>query len=454
MLIRGAQVNGCAPLDVRIASGRIAEIGPGLARAAGEELVEARGGALLRGLHDHHVHLFSLAAALESVRCGPPEVRDRRALAAALGRAPAGAWIRGVGYHESVAGDLDRAALDALAPERPVRLQHRSGALWILNSLALARLRAGDAGEVPGLERDRDGRPTGRLYRLDGWLRERIGAGGLPDLAPVGRLLASHGVTGVTDATATNGAAELHAFVSAVERGALPQRLCVMGRHELPDPEHPRVSRGAVKLVLDEEALPEPGGFEDDVRRAHAAGRPLAVHCVTRAELVFALEGIAAAGARRGDRIEHAAVAPPELVERIAELGLTVVTQPNFVRERGDAYALEVEPRDRPWLYRARAFLDAQVELLAGSDAPFGSPNPWLAVESAVARTSESGVALGREEALEAERALALFAPPGTQRDLRSLAVGDPAALCLLARPWNAAPVSSVERATAIFADS
>jgi predicted amidohydrolase YtcJ len=351
-----------------------------------------------------------------------------------------------VGYHESVAGDLDRARLDALAPERPARIQHRSGALWMLNSVAIERLRLDAAGDVPGLERDRDGRPTGRVYRLDAWLRERIGAQGLPDLAPVGRLLASFGVTAVTDATASNGPAELHALVSAVERGALPQRLCVMGRHDLPDPGHARVSRGAVKLVLDEAELPPCEAFEDDVRRAHAAGRAVAVHCVTRTELVFALAGIAAAGARRGDRIEHAAVAPPDLVARTASLGLTVVTQPHFIRERGDAYAREVEPRDRPWLYRARAFVAAGVPLLGGSDAPFGSPNPWLAVSAAIDRRSESGLVLGPDEALDPARALALFAAPG------ALAVGDPGDLCLLGRPWCGASLAADETPTAIFA--
>jgi predicted amidohydrolase YtcJ len=249
----------------------------------------------------------------------------------------------------------------------------------------------------------------------------------------------------VTDATASNGAAELHALVSAVERGALPQRLCVMGRHDLPDPAHARVTRGPVKLVLDEASLPPCEAFEDDVRRAHAAGRAVAVHCVTRAELVFALAGIAAAGARRGDRIEHAAVAPPELVERIAALGLTVVTQPGFVRERGDAYAREVEPRDRPWLYRARAFVDAGVELLGGSDAPFGSPNPWLAVRAAIDRRSESGLVLGPHEALDPARALGLFAR------LRPLAVGDRASLCLLEGPWTGATPPVEARAAAIF---
>ena len=83
MLIRRAEVEGQLR-DVRIADGRIEAIGERLAPRAGEAAIDAEGGALLPGLHDHHVHLLALAAALESVACGPPVVSDRAALASAL----------------------------------------------------------------------------------------------------------------------------------------------------------------------------------------------------------------------------------------------------------------------------------------------------------------------------------------------------------------------------------
>lgn len=53
MLIRGVEVAGRrGPVDVRIAEGVIVEIGPGL---GGPDGVDGRGGALLPGLHDHHI---------------------------------------------------------------------------------------------------------------------------------------------------------------------------------------------------------------------------------------------------------------------------------------------------------------------------------------------------------------------------------------------------------------
>ena len=230
MLIRDAGLEGSATGDVRIASGRIVEIGRGIAPQPGEPRLEAAGGALLPGLHDHHIHLHALAAARSSVRCGPPVVRDASGLAAVLASAPSGGdgWVRGVGYHESVAGPLDRDILDGWLADRPLRVQHRSGALWVLNSAGIARLGLG--GDVPpeGMERDSAGRLTGRLFRLDAWLRARIGPAAPPDLADVGSLLSRFGVTGVTDASPGNDAGTLALLADAQRRGALPQRVLVM----------------------------------------------------------------------------------------------------------------------------------------------------------------------------------------------------------------------------------
>ena len=105
MLIRGAEVAGQLR-DVRCENGRIEALAAKLPPRPREAIVEARGGALLPGLHDHHLHLFALAAALESVVCGPPQITSADALSRVLHAAPVRAgWIRGTGYFESVARD-------------------------------------------------------------------------------------------------------------------------------------------------------------------------------------------------------------------------------------------------------------------------------------------------------------------------------------------------------------
>ena len=100
LLLRGAEVHGRAPVDVRIAGGIVTEIADGLPVGEGEDVIDARGGALLPGLCDHHLHLHAMAAAAASVPCGPPAITSSAALAAALAAAAPGAdgWVRGVGY--------------------------------------------------------------------------------------------------------------------------------------------------------------------------------------------------------------------------------------------------------------------------------------------------------------------------------------------------------------------
>src|SRR5262245_52958340 len=156
-LLRHGEVDG-RPVDVRVEGAVVREVAPSLDPRPGEDVVEVAGGAVIPGLHDHHLHLLALAAAESSTVVGPPAVRDRdefdAALRAAARRVPHSVWIRAVGYHESVAGELDRSRLDDPVPDRPLRVQHRSGALWILNSRAVeaAGLDADDL--VDGVERD------------------------------------------------------------------------------------------------------------------------------------------------------------------------------------------------------------------------------------------------------------------------------------------------------------
>lgn len=452
MLIRAAELDawregGVARVaDVRIADGRVAEIGAHLPRRDGDEpLIEADGGALLPGLHDHHLHLYALAAALDSLPCGPPEVRDaealRHALRARAGTLAAGEWLRGTGYHESVAGDLDRAELDALLPGVPLRIQHRSGRLWLLNSAALAQIES-PAGDDP-LERV-GGRATGRLYDADDWLRTR-----LPprprSLARVSALLARHGVTSVTDTTHTTDLAGVARFRDAQQRGELRQRLRLMGDASLDAlADTPWLQRGEHKFHLHDHELPDFDALCADIRRAHAADRGAAFHCVSRTDLVFALAALREAGVRAGDRIEHASVLPPELLDEVAALRLAVVTQPHFLAERGDEYRREVAAEDQPWLYRLRGVLDAGVLLAAGSDAPFGDASPWAAMQAAVERRSPSGHCFGGHEALTPEQSLALFlAPPEAPgAAARRVEIGAVADLCLLDRPWQQARVA------------
>jgi predicted amidohydrolase YtcJ len=224
------------------------------------------------------------------------------------------------------------------------------------------------------------------------------------------------------------------AMVRAQRSGDLPQRLCVLG-WDASKPAGERIVLGPAKIVLREEALPSLGDLASAVAAARARG--VAVHCVTRESLVLAAAALAQAGGGP-HRIEHASVAPPELVSLIESLPVTVVTQPAFVVAHGDRYLGQVDPADLPWLYRLGGWRTAKVPLAGSSDAPFGPLDPWVAMSTAVERRTASGAALGTDEALTADDALGLYLgsleDPGGPR--RRVEVGAPADLCLLETGW------------------
>jgi predicted amidohydrolase YtcJ len=437
--IRNTVVEGL-PVDVTLLDGRIAAIDPpGQVRTAAsapnryrfgaDESVDAGGGALIPGLHDHHIHLMALAAARSSTDVSPAAVRGVADFRAALGesRSP-----RAVGYHESVAGPLDRWKLDAIVGDRPVRVQHRSGALWVLSSAALAALPSSVL-DHPGVGRDETGRPTGELFGLDAELRDHLGATP-PDLAVIGDELARYGVTGVTDMTPSERAGDLDQLAEGVLAPAFPVRVMVSGGPALAADAGSGLERGPVKLMVADHRLPAIDDLVSAFRAARRQHRPVAVHCVTRVALVLALAAWHDVGSVAGDRIEHGAVIPLELLDDIHRFGLTVVTQPSFVGERGDDYRRDVDAADQDDLWRCRSLLDAGVRVGGSTDAPYGAADPWSSVRAAIDRTTPSGLVLGPAERLDAGRAVALFLSDATDPGgpPRRVHVGAPAELCLL----------------------
>ncbi|MCW2662276.1 MAG: amidohydrolase [Mycobacterium sp.] len=407
MLIHRAALLDGRTVDIRVGA-QIDEIGDGLVSREGEGVLYAGGGTVLPGLHDHHVHLRSAASALDSFFVGPPGVTTKAQLTQLLSNATPGpdGWIRAVGYHESVAGELDRTALDAVVRNIPVRIQHRSGALWILNSEALGRV---------GLPEH----PDGRLRSADrGWsdaLQQRE-----TDLAELSRRITATGVTGVTDATPDLGADDMVSLLVAHRHGEFRPRPSFLapGKKILQDDR------------LDLDALT---AFIAD---QHSNGRPVAVHCVTAAQLVVTIAALRAAGSHPLDRIEHAAVVPTENLADLADLQITVVTQPNFVAERGDQYLADVPAGEHGQLWRVASLLDAAVPVALSTDMPFGHSDPWTAMRAAVYRTTPSGAVLNPNECVTARQALTMFlGRPDQPGRARTVEAGQPGDLCVLTEP-------------------
>jgi predicted amidohydrolase YtcJ len=406
MLIQRATTLDGVVVDIRVGA-CIDAMADTLVPRPGEDVLDAAGGTVLPGLHDHHVHLHSAAAAQTSIRVGPPQVRDHAGLAAALASAEAGedGWIRAVGYHDSVAGPLDRGVLDEVLPAVPLRVQHRSGVLWILNSAGLVRV---------GLA----GHPDGRLRSADSW-SDVLGRSET-NLADLGRRLSRYGVTGITDATPDLDIIDIVRLSELHRHGELCQRVYCLapGKRILHDDE------------LDLEQL---AGW---IAQRHRDGAPVAIHCVTAAQLLVTIAALREAGCHPHDRIEHAAVVPSDCVADMADLAVTVVTQPNFVAERGDQYLDEIPAAEHDQLWRVASLVQAGVQVALSTDMPFGNGDPWAAMRAAVHRTTPSGAVLGIDECISARTALTMFlGRPDQPARPRGVEPGEPADLCVLSVP-------------------
>jgi predicted amidohydrolase YtcJ len=424
-ILEGARVvtldPGAPPATaVAIRGGRVLAVGTStdMRRVAGRNAhrIACAGATVLPGLVDAHLHLFALATRQAHLDCSALRRVDD-VLAAVRARAAEthdAEWIRGEGLDESRLGRLPTAAeLDAASPRAPVRLRHRSRHASVLSGLGLARL-----GPRAGIERHA-GRATGLVHgeeravsRIVGRLPARVLADGLASTA---RELVALGLTTVADAT-PRAWRDLAPLRMAVDAGRVPVRVYAM---RPPNARawrgHGRLRPGPVKVMVEEGPSglrPSPASLARRIALDAARGA-VAVHCVGVSTLVATLDAFAALPramrSRHRHRLEHLAECPPSLVDRIRALGLTVVTNPAFVRERGDVYRTETQREAWGWLYRARSLLAAGVPLGAGSDAPVGPLSPWIGMAAARTRQTPSGAVLGAGERLSAAAALALF---------------------------------------------
>ena len=241
-----------------------------------------------------------------------------------------------------------------------------------------------------------------------------------PISAAISSRLLGYGVTGVTDATPGLGADDIVTLTEEHRHGGLHQ-----GVH--------RLSPG--KRILHDDSL-DLDELTDWIAGRHHNNGAVALHCVTAAQLVVTLAALRAAGTSPGDRIEHAAVVPADTIAELADIGVLVVTQPNFIAERGDQYLADVDPGDQPALWRLASLLQAGVRVALSTDLPFGGADPWAAMRAAVHRTAATGAVLNDDECVSATTALTMFTGHSERPDVpRTIEPGQPGDLCVLGAP-------------------
>ena len=466
-----------APGAVACAGGRIVAVGSpeDCARRlpAGHRRIGARASALLPGFVDAHVHILAAAAADAGPDVSPGAITSiaelLELLREAAARTPPGGWVRAAGYEETMLAEgrhPTRGELDGAAPDHPVRLIQRGGHAEVLNSPALALVGIDETTpEPPGAFFGRsleDGRLDGLLLDMADAIEAAMPP---PDPAEVeahvrawARARAAEGVTTLVDAGVRNGPAEWATFERLLAAGAIPQRVVAM---ESADALGALPGEGAAGRLLRGETKLQPAAFEGEqpdeadlaarVRTVLEAGRRIAVHAPTVQSVAASLAAFRAAAAPPGQRIEHAPLLPPELVEEIVSQGAAVVAQPGLLGEVGERYRRLLDAAQRERLHPWRSLLDAGGALAFSSDAPISRASP---LEAVAAASTERPADLAPGEAITPLEALHAWTAGAADvaglADRGGLREGALADLVLIDGPLEQDPASARVRLTVI----
>jgi predicted amidohydrolase YtcJ len=437
---------------VSICGDRIGAVGPAdqvlATRNARTVIIDVRGGAILPGFVDAHVHLQSGGLDLfrvdlrgaRSEHAFELRVRDRAHLL------PPGSWVLGGGWDErSWGGALPhRSWLDRAAPDHPVFLLRTDMHIGVANGEALRR--AGLDVESP----DPDG---GRLDRdpetgeLTGVLREsalELVSAVVPPPAKAERAAAlraamqhalRHGVTQVHDMGALQSADESWASLETLRElasaGQVPIRISaavpLSERHRLEamvaefGGGDDRLRWGSVKAFVDgsvgagtawflEDYAQTPGwrgapvveleGLRDGLLEATAMGLQPIVHAIGDAAVTWitgAYEEILQRFPGRDLRLrmEHVQHLVPDLLHRLAHPGIVCSMQPAQLLDDAPRARERLGPRREAWSFALRSLLDAGVRPAFGSDWTVSALDPRVVLDAAVLRRAPGGEASG-----------------------------------------------------------
>ena len=450
---------------IAVSGDRIAAVGSSAAirKAAPPDarVIDGRGGMVVPGFIDAHIHFLDGGFGLASV-----QLRDARTpqefiarIRAFAATAPRGSWITAGDWdHEQWGGELPRRDwIDSVTPNNPVWINRLDGHMRLANGLALRA--AGitrETAEVEGgtIVRDDRGEPTGILKDNAMSLVSRVEPP--PTDAMADRALdaaMSHVLArGVTTVHNMGSWSDLAVFERAHRAGRLRTRIYAAvpldSWERLRDTVAARgkgdvwLRIGGLKGFVDGSLgshtaaflepftdAPDDRGLlvntPDDLRRwtagADAAGLHVIVHAIGDRAIRLQLDIFRDVAREHGPRdrrfrIEHAQHIAPADLRRFAELGVIASMQPYHAIDDGRwAERLIGHERART-TYAFRSLLDARARVAFGSDWFVAPPTPLEGIYAAVTRRTLDDRNPGGwipEQRISVEEALAAYTAGG-----------------------------------------
>lgn len=408
-------------------------------------VIDAEGKTVLPGFIDAHIHIgmFGLLdhgvinVAYPKVHC----IADiQKLIREDAAKKKPGEWIKLNGYDHNKLEEKrhpTKEELDAAAPNNPVQLTRCCAHMGVYNTLALERagVKSADQYAPDEVVLNEDGSLHGLLKEtahMDTSTKvEYSNEEMINGYANADRILSSLGVTSAHDAGAY-GSGSMRALQDACLSGEVKTRVNAMifdmfgkqsgiryinsflgtGIHSGCGNEHFRL--GPVKIMLDGSSSgpssavidgythdPENHGIQvwtqeeadEMVMKAHAAGYQVTAHAVGDKAVTIMVNAIekALAAYPRADhrhRIEHCGITNPELIERIAKLGIVPISNPAFISINASDYNRYYGDRVN-YMFAMKSYLDKGIITAIGSDAPITYPDPMNSLYGALNRMDQ-----------------------------------------------------------------
>ena len=447
----------------------------GLMAGPGTRVVDLEGRTMTPGFYAPHDHFpWAGAIAVTTVNLNSPPmgpVQNIDGLVDALrekaAETPAGDWIQGWGYDDTLIEDQrhpNRHDLDRVSTEHPIYISHTSGHLGVANTMALGMARiTADTQPPPGgvIRHEADtGEPDGVLEETAAWMVMGIVPPATVEQKLEGfrRAVQIYVEQGVTTTVITGGTAENVIDLQMARReGLLSLRVVTMVSKAAPGFPSPaeaggfvsgfgdnRLKLGGIKIVQDGSNQGFTGYFTEPyhtpfngdpewrgyparsredltamVKGLHRAGYQIAVHGNGDAAIDDIIHAFREAqrdfpreDARH--RIEHCQMVRKDQLDEIAELGITPSFFVGHVFYWGDRHRdIFMGPERAAGISPLKSSIDRGIRFTVHDDTPVTPVDPLQLIWVSVNRRTRSDQVLGPEERvspLEAMRAMTIDA--------------------------------------------
>lgn len=408
-------------------------------------VIDADGKTVMPGFIDAHIH-FGMYGLLDHgiINVAYPRAKSisdiQQLIKAEAAKKAPGEWIKLNGYdHNKLAEGRHptKEELDEAAPNNPVQCTRCCAHMGVYNTRALdiAGVKSAEQYAPGEVALNGDGGIHGLLKEtahMDVSTRVEFSAKDLMEgLRNADNILMSLGITSAHDAGAY-GAASTSVMQDACETGEINTRLSPMifdmfgkdsnknyirdfiktGIHTGCGSEHFKI--GPTKIMLDgsssgpSSAVIEPYShdsssygiqvWEQDeadeiVEEAHRAGYQVTAHAVGDKAVTIIVNAIERAmekypRSNHRHRIEHCGLTNPELIDRIARLGIVPIANPSFITINGTDYNRFYGDRVN-YMFPLKSFLEKGVITAIGSDSPVTHPNPMNSFYGALNRKDQ-----------------------------------------------------------------